>query len=47
MYRTISDGELAIFPGAHGGYLGSIESLEDGKMPAFNAFSLIEGFLDK
>ncbi|KAA9041217.1 alpha/beta hydrolase [Ginsengibacter hankyongi] len=47
MYRTISNSELAIFPGGHGTYLGSIESLEEGKMPAFNAINLIEEFLDK
>ena len=47
MYRIIPDCELAIFPGYHGAYLGAIEVLEDGKMPAFNATPLIESFLDR
>jgi len=47
MYRMIPDCELAIFPGGHGSYLGAIESLDNGKWPAFNATALIEEFLDK
>jgi len=47
MYRLIPNCELAIFPGGHGAYLGAIESLDNGKMPAFNAIDLIEEFLDK
>ena len=47
MYRIIPTCELAIFPGGHGTYLGTIESLENGKWPQFNATYLIEEFLDK
>lgn len=47
MYRTIPTCELAIFPGLHGAYLGAIEVLKDGLLPAFNAASLIETFLDR
>ncbi|MES2332577.1 MAG: alpha/beta hydrolase [Bacteroidota bacterium] len=47
MYRLIPNCELAIFPGGHGTYLGTIESLENGKWPDFNATPLIEEFLDK
>ena len=46
MYRTISNCELAIFPGGHGTYLGTIESLPNGIWPKFNAIYLIEEFLD-
>ncbi|KAA5536429.1 alpha/beta hydrolase [Taibaiella lutea] len=45
--RNISYSELAVFPGGHGTYLGAIESVDDGKLPAFNAAPLIETFLDK
>ncbi len=38
--------KLAVFPGGHGTYLGSIESLENGKWPQFNATALIEEFLE-
>ncbi len=47
MYRVIPDCELAIFPGGHGTYLGTIESLDNGKLPGFNAVELIEEFLNK
>lgn len=47
MYRLLPNCELAIFPGGHGDYLGTIEALENGKWPNFNATSLIEEFLDK
>ena len=47
MYRLIPKSQLAIFPGAHGTYLGTIESLPEGGWPKFNATSLIEEFLDK
>ena len=47
MCRLIPNAELAIFPGGHGTYLGAVESLPDGKWPAFNAVPLIEEFLDK
>ncbi len=47
MYRTIPNCELAIFPGAHGAYLGAIESLDNGNWTKFNATDLIEEFLDK
>ncbi len=47
MYRIIPNCELAIFPGGHGTYLGTIESLENGKWPKFNATELIEEFLAK
>jgi pimeloyl-ACP methyl ester carboxylesterase len=47
MYRNIPNCELVIFPGGHGTYLGTIESLENGNWPAFNATALIEEFLDK
>lgn len=47
MYRSILNCELAIFPGGHGTYLGIVESLDNGQLPAFNASYLIEEFLDK
>lgn len=47
MYRIIPNCELAIFPGGHGTYLGTIESLEDGHWPKFNAVHLVNEFLDK
>ncbi len=47
MYRIIPNGELAIFPGGHGAYLGAIEALENGNWPTFNAIHLVEEFLDK
>lgn len=47
MYHMFPESELAIFPGCHGTYLGAIESLENGKWPAFNAVHLIEEFLDE
>ena len=47
MFRTLPNCELAIFPGGHGNYLGTAESVIDGKLPGFNALSLINEFLDK
>jgi pimeloyl-ACP methyl ester carboxylesterase len=47
MYRIIPNGELAIFPGGHGAYLGAAESLEGKEMSKFNAVPLIEEFLNK
>lgn len=46
MYRIIPNSQLAIFPGGHGVYLGTIESSVDGKLPKFNAVDLIEDFLE-
>jgi pimeloyl-ACP methyl ester carboxylesterase len=45
MTRLFPKAELAVFPGGHGTYLGTLESVEDGKLPRFNATELIEGFL--
>lgn len=45
--RLIPESELVIFPGGHGTYLGSIESLKNGQWPKFNATALVEEFLDK
>jgi pimeloyl-ACP methyl ester carboxylesterase len=47
MYRVIPNCELAIFPGGHGSYLGTLESVDDGRLPKFNGINLIEEFLDK
>ena len=47
MYRMIPNCELAIFPGGHGTYLGAIEALQNNVWPQFNAFALIEEFLEK
>jgi pimeloyl-ACP methyl ester carboxylesterase len=47
IYRLIPNCQLAIFPGAHGTYLGTIESLPGGQWPKFNAVELINEFLDK
>ena len=47
MYRIFPDCELAIFPGGHGVYLGAVESLENGRWPAFNAVHLIDEFLER
>lgn len=46
MYNTIPTCEMVVFPGGHGTYLGTIESLPNGIWPEFNATSLIEEFLD-
>jgi len=46
MCKTIPTCELVVFPGGHGTYLGTIESLPNGKWPEFNATKLIEEFLD-
>lgn len=45
MFRAIPNCELAIFPGGHGTYLGTVESLVDGRLPKFNAVALINDFL--
>jgi pimeloyl-ACP methyl ester carboxylesterase len=45
MYRLIPNCQLAIFPGGHGEYLGTIESVADGKLPNFNAAELVLAFL--
>ncbi|HLA55167.1 MAG TPA: alpha/beta hydrolase [Flavobacterium sp.] len=47
MCRMIPNCELVIFPGGHGTYIGTIESLDDQNWPKFNATALIEEFLDK
>ena len=47
MYRTIPNCELAIVPGGHGGYMGTLEGMDNGNFPKFNATTLIEEFLDK
>jgi len=47
MYRIIPNCEMAILPGGHGSYLGTIESPEDGKQAPLYAADLIEQFLDK
>jgi pimeloyl-ACP methyl ester carboxylesterase len=46
MYHLIPNCELAIFPGGHGTYIGTIESIDNGRLPKFNAVDLIEEFLD-
>lgn len=46
MCNTIPTCELVVFPGGHGTYLGTIESLPNGIWPEFNATLLIEEFLD-
>jgi pimeloyl-ACP methyl ester carboxylesterase len=45
--RNVPDSELVVFPGGHGTYIGTIESLDNDQLPAFNAVPLIETFLDK
>ena len=47
IYRLIPDCELAILPGGHGDYLGSVETLRNGKWEQSYAAGLIEYFLDK
>jgi pimeloyl-ACP methyl ester carboxylesterase len=47
IYRLIPDSELAILPGGHGDYLGSIETLRSDKWEQTYASGLIELFLDK
>lgn len=44
--RIMPHAILAIFPGGHGNYIGTIESIENGNLPKFNAIQLIEEFLD-
>lgn len=47
IYRLIPNCELAILPGGHGDYLGSIETLRNDKWEQSYAAGLIEYFLDK
>ncbi len=47
IYRLIPDCELAILPGGHGDYLGSLETLRNDKWEQSYAAGLIEYFLDK
>ena len=47
IYRLIPNCELVVFPGGHGTYLGTIESLQGNQWPTFNAVNLINEFLDK
>ena len=47
IYRLIPYCELAILPGGHGDYLGSVETLRNDKWEQFYAVELIEQFLDK
>lgn len=46
MFRRIPNCELAIFPGGHGAYLGALDSLDQFRLPYFNAVPLIEAFLN-
>jgi len=46
MYRIIPNCELAIFPGGHGTYLGTLESMDPSRTK-FNATAVIEDFLDR
>jgi len=47
MYRLIPDCELAILPGGHGSYLGTIESINNGDWTQSYTVPLIKEFLDK
>jgi pimeloyl-ACP methyl ester carboxylesterase len=47
MCRLMPNCELVIFPGGHGTYIGTIESIQTNELPKFNAVPLIEEFLDK
>ena len=47
MYRTIPDAELAILPGGHGTYLGTIESTTNGVWTSTYGKDVIEVFLNK
>jgi pimeloyl-ACP methyl ester carboxylesterase len=47
MCRLIPNCELAIFPGGHGTFIGTLESITGDTLPKFNALPLIEEFLDK
>lgn len=47
MYRLLPNSELAILPGGHGTYLGSIESLPNGVWTMKYAADLILEFLEK
>lgn len=47
MCRVLPHSELAVFPGGHGTYLGSLDALENGVWPRFNATELIEEFLTR
>ena len=46
MHRMIAGSQLAILPGAHGTYLGAVESIEDGKWKQVYAADLILEFFD-
>jgi pimeloyl-ACP methyl ester carboxylesterase len=45
MKNIIPNAQLAVFPGGHGAYIGTMESITDNKLPDFNAVPLIEEFL--
>jgi pimeloyl-ACP methyl ester carboxylesterase len=47
MCQIIPTCQLAIFPGGHGTYIGTIESITGDALPKFNAVPLIEQFLDE
>jgi pimeloyl-ACP methyl ester carboxylesterase len=47
MYRILPNCELAILPGGHGTYLGTIESIPNGEWTMKYVVELIEGFIDK
>lgn len=47
MYRIIPHSQLAILPGKHGAYIGTIESLDNVKWTQHYIIHLIEGFLDE
>ena len=47
MYRAIPNCTLAVLPGAHGAYLGALESLPNGEWTMQFAADLILDFLEK
>jgi pimeloyl-ACP methyl ester carboxylesterase len=47
MKNVIPECELAVFPGGHGTYIGTMESINGNQLPEFNAVPLIEEFLSK
>ena len=43
--RLIPNSQLAVFPGGHGTYMGTLESVDNGQLPLFNVVPLLEEFL--
>jgi len=47
IYRTLPNAQLAVFPGGHGTYIGTLESIKGKELPKANALGVIAAFLDE